>query len=212
MIYRFSALFALLLTTAAHADSVANQVLDEINFARSQPQKYAAIVAARAENFRGAEGARSTGEAIAFLKKARPLPPLTWSQGISQAALSHALDVGSRGGNGHKSLNGDLPWKRMARFGQWEGHAGENIDYGNRTARAIVVSLIVDNGVPSRLHRTNLFSRNYRVTGIAIAPHARTGTMCVMDFATRFYEAGEERIAARGTVALRSEYSGISFF
>ncbi len=212
MILRFTLIFILLATVAAHADSIAFQVLDEINFARAKPQQYARIIAGRAQSLRGSEGSRASREAIEFLQKARPLPPLAWSQGISQAALSHTLDIGPRGGSGHKSLNGEMPWKRMARFGKWDGHAGENIDYGNRTARSIVISLIVDNGVPSRMHRKNLFNRNFRVTGIAIGPHARTGTMCVMDFATRYLEAGDERIAARGPAAFRSEYSGMSFF
>ena len=212
MTFRSTLLFTLLFTAAAHADSVAFQVLDEINLARTQPQQYAQIVAGRAESFRASDGSPAAREAIEFLQKAQPLPPLAWSPGISQAALSHTLDVGPRGGSGHKSLNGETPWKRMARFGKHEGHAGENIDYGHGNARSIVISLIVDNGVPSRLHRTNLFSRNYRVTGIAIGPHASAGTMCVMDFATRFLEAGDERIAARSAVGFRSEYSGPSFF
>jgi uncharacterized protein YkwD len=203
VIFRILALF-LLATTAARAESLAFQVLEELNFARTQPQQYAQIVASRSDSAAGRE-------AVSFLRRARPLPPLSWSQGISQAALSHALDVGPRGGSGHRGAGGETPWKRMARFGQWEGYAGENIDYGHSDPRSIVVSLIVDNGVSSRLHRTNIFSRNFRVTGIAIAPHANAGTMCVMDFATGFVEAGEERVATRGP-GFRSIYSGMSFF
>ena len=100
----------------------------------------------------------------------------------------------------------------MSRFGSWRGHAGENIDYGHGDARSIVISLIVDNGVASRLHRANLFSRNFRVTGIAVAPHAYAGTMCVMDFASGFTEAGERTVATRSDAGLRSAYSGMSFF
>jgi uncharacterized protein YkwD len=100
----------------------------------------------------------------------------------------------------------------MAHFGAWQGFAGENIDYGHADARAIVVALIVDSGVPGHLHRANIFSRNFHVTGIAVAPHASYGTMCVMDFASGFTEAGEERVAERGPVGFHSDYSGMSFF
>ena len=62
------------------------------------------------------------------------------------------------------------------------------------------------------MHRKNIFNRNFRVTGIAVGPHARAGTMCVMDFATGFVEAGEKSVAERGPGFLRSEYSGTSFF
>jgi uncharacterized protein YkwD len=211
VISRFSFLCALLFAVAAHADSLPLQILDELNFARTQPQQYSQIIARRAGNSRSSDGSRAAAEAVRFLQKARPLPPLSWSPGISQAALSHALDVGPRGASGHKGARGETPWKRMARFGQWEGYAGENIDYGHGDARSIVISLIVDAGVPSRLHRANIFNRNFRVTGIAVGAHATSGTMCVMDFATGFVEAGEQRIATRGA-PLRSEYSGMSFF
>ncbi|MGB8168365.1 MAG: CAP domain-containing protein [Chthoniobacteraceae bacterium] len=211
MILRFLFALTFLIAAAAHGESLPLQVLEEVNLARAQPLEYAQIIATRADNSRGSEGARAVTEAVRFLQKARPLPPLAWSPGISQAALSHALDLGPRGGTGHTSSRGESPWDRMARFGQWQGHAGENIDYGHSDARSIVISLLVDNGVPSRLHRANIFSRNFRVTGIAVAPHARSGSMCVMDFASRFFEAGEERVATRGIV-LRSSYSGMSFF
>lgn len=205
-----SFLFALLITSIAHADTLAYQVLQEVNLARTQPQEYAQIVASHST--RGAEGSRAAAEAVRFLQKAQPLSPLAWSQGISNAALSHALDVGPRGGSGHTNSRGETPWDRMARFGSWQGHAGENIDYGHSSARSIVVSLIVDAGVSSRMHRTNIFSRNFRVTGIAVGPHASSGTMCVMDFASGFIEAGQENVAARTSPGLRSAYSGMSFF
>lgn len=208
---RLPLLLLLLSTAAAHADSLASQVLDEINFARTQPQQYAQIIATRADNSRGSEGPRAVTEAVAFLQRARPAPALAWSQGISSAALSHALDVGPRGGSGHKGSHGETPWARMARFGSWQGYAGENIDYGHCDARSIVISLIVDNGVSNRLHRANLFNRKFHVTGIAVAPHATSGSMCVMDFATGFTEAGEERVAMRGA-GFHSAYSGTSFF
>jgi uncharacterized protein YkwD len=211
VILRSLFLFTLIITTAAHGESLPIQVLEEMNLARTQPQQYAQIIASQADNSRGSEGQQPVTEAMNFLQKTRPLPPLAWSQGIGQAALSHALDIGPRGGSGHKNSRGELPWDRMARFGQWEGHAGENIDYGHSDARSIVISLIVDNGVPSRMHRANIFSRRFRVAGVAIAPHARTGSMCVMNFATKFFEAGEQRVATRG-VLVRSAYSGMSFF
>lgn len=211
MSFRISFFFLLLATVAARADDLARQVLDEVNLARTQPQQYAEILAGNAANFRGSEGQRAVDEAVAFLRKARPLPALSWSRGIGQAALSHALDVGPRGGHGHNGSRGETPWKRMARFGKFEGSAGENIDYCHSDPRAIVASLIIDNGVRNRAHRANLFNRAFRVAGIAVGPHATWGSMCVMDFASGYVEAGEERLAARGGTS-RSIYSGMSFF
>jgi uncharacterized protein YkwD len=203
--------FLFLSTAAVYAGGTSAQILDEINFARTQPQQYAAIVATRAEQYSNAEGSRAVHEAIAFLQKTPARAPLSWSRGIGQAALGHALEVGARGGSGHVNARGETPWTRMARFGQWQGYAGENIDYGHADARSIVISLIVDSGVSSRMHRTNLFNHAFRVAGIGVGPHATSGTICVMDFASGFTEQGEARVATRGS-ALRSDYSGMSFF
>lgn len=214
VIFRFTLLFLLILAAnlPAHADDLSRDVLNEINLARRNPAKYAEIVAGTAATFRGSEGPKAVREAVKFLRKAKALSPLAWSEGIGQAALTHALDIGPRGGNGHRGAGGETPWKRMERFGTWRGYAGENIDYGHSDARSIVISLIVDNGVPSRHHRANLFSKNFRVAGIAVASHARCGTLCVIDFATSFVEAGTARVAARSDAGYRSKYSGMSFF
>lgn len=186
------ALAALLSISMARAGDLASEVLDEVNLARTQPGRYAEFVAESAAASRGSRAAR---EAVRFLREAEPRAPLAWSHGITQAALSHVLDLGRRGGRGHYGSRGESPWKRMSRFGQWTGSAAENISYGLRDARAIVVSLIIDEGVPGRGHRRNLFGENFRVAGVATGAHMRYGTICVMDFASGFVEAGERRIA-----------------
>ncbi len=212
MTFRLPTLFLLLLTAICPANERSATVLAEINFARTQPQKYARVLETHAELSRDRDATGAVREAVAFLRRAQPLPPLAWSDGISQGARSHALDVGPRGGSGHSGTSGETPWGRMARHGQWSGHVGENIDYGHAEPRAIVIALIVDRGVRSRAHRANLFSPNFRVAGVAVAPHASFGTMCVMDFASRFVELGDRRVADRGGMRLRTEYSGKSFF
>ena len=177
------AVFACLtLSHALHAGEAGHRILAEINFARTQPQAYADVVA------RSARGTRASREAVRFLERAAPLPPLEHSDGLSQAALSHVLDQGSAGGFGHAGRDGARSFDRIARYGQWQGAVGENIDYGRRDARAIVARLIVDEGVAGRPHRANIFNRTYRVAGIAAGTHARFGAMCVMDFAGDFVE------------------------
>jgi uncharacterized protein YkwD len=180
----------------AFADDLADDVIAEMNLARTAPQQYARIVASRTVGYRGIEGEKVVREAIRFLEKQRPLAPLAVSAGIRNSALSHVLEMGPIGGRGHKGRNGSQPWDRMARFGQWVGRAGENIDYGVRDARGIVVRLIVDDGVRSRGHRKNIFSRDFRVAGAASGYHATYGRMCVIDFAGNFVE-GSGRVATR---------------
>jgi uncharacterized protein YkwD len=191
-------IFAIFPLTASSAD-LASEVIAEINLARTAPQQYAQVVARRMSGYRGVEGEKVVREAVRFLEKARPLPPLVFSNGIAQGALSHVLDMGPTGGRGHRGSNGSQPWDRMARFGQWNGHAGENIDYGVRDARGIVVRLIVDDGVRSRGHRKNIFSGNFRVAGAATGFHAQYGRMTVIDFAGAFIET-PGRVAVRAAL------------
>lgn len=207
----FACIFALLSLCAARADDLAMQVLAEMNLARTQPQRYAKIVAERAPRWRGSEGPRAAYEAVRFLKSARPVAELEWSEGIGHAALSHVLDIGARGGRGHYGSRGESPWKRMDRFGERTGYAAENISYSWGDARSIVMSLIIDDGVRNRAHRRNLFGASFRVAGVAVGAHARAGTMCVMNLASGFVEAGD-RIAVRSAGLPRSPYSGMSFF
>ncbi len=187
---------SLLCAVSALADDLAAQVEAELNLARTAPRQYAQIIASRALGHRHIEGDRVVAEAIRFLEKARPLPPLTRSEGLSASALSHVLDLGPSGARGHTGSDGSTPWKRMARFGRWSGHAAENISFGERDARGIVVALIVDDGVRDRGHRLNIFSRDLLRIGIACGPHAGFGTMCVLDFAGAFAEA-EAKVAAK---------------
>jgi uncharacterized protein YkwD len=196
--FTVSLLILLISTIAASARDLADEVIAEMNLARTAPQRYAQIVASRTVGYRGREGEKVVREAIRFLEKQRPLAPLAVSDGICNSALSHVHAMGPVGGRGHKGRDGSQPWDRMARFGQWLGRAGENIDYGVRDARAIVVRLIIDDGVRSRGHRKNIFSRDFRVTGAASGYHATYGGMCVINFAGDFVEHSA-RVADRAS-------------
>jgi uncharacterized protein YkwD len=167
---------------AASANELTQKVLAEINFARTNPQGYAQVLAAHM----GASSDRSVAEAVQFLQRSHPLPPLAPSFGLEQGAQAHVAAQGVTGGRGH----GDNPFGRMERYGRWIGSAGENIYYGNRDARGIVCALIVDQGVSGRGHRKNLFNRSFGVAGVAQGYHAAYGSMCVIDFAGAFVERG----------------------
>jgi uncharacterized protein YkwD len=184
--------FALFFPTAARAADYGAEVLAEMNLARTQPQAYAQVVALSAR--RGREGDRSVKEAVRFLQKAKPLPPLADSGGLRASALAHVLDSGSRGTRGHQGSDGSHTWDRIERYGRWSGLVGENILYGVASPRDAVVALIVDEGVRGRMHRENIFRKNFRLVGIASGPHATAGTVLVTDFAQEFIPA-ESRLA-----------------
>ena len=194
-------LFFLLLAPLISRASNDAAVLDELNLARTQPREYAKIVESRMQAIRGTDQ-RCVAEAEAFLRRQRPLGPLQFTPGLVMSARQHVTDQGPTGAIGHRGTDGGSPWSRMAKHGQGTGRLGENISYGYADARTIVVTLIVDQGVPDRAHRRNIFCRDFKVAGAACGPHARYGAMCVIDFAGGFSENGERMAMAdpwRGT-------------
>ena len=66
--------------------------------------------------------------------------------------------------------------------------AAENISAGEDEARAVVIQLIVDDGVPGRGHRTNLFNPDLHQAGAGSAPHREYRVVTVIDYADGFVE------------------------
>ncbi len=169
-------------------------VIDEINFARTQPQDYADMLRRYRGNFDGNvvddpdepgvhtthEGVRAVDEAIAFMERQRPLPPLASGRTLALAAGDHAAAQGRRGDFGHVSA-GLTPGQRVARRGGGI-YVAETIAYGFATPIAIVRQLIVDDGVAGRGHRAIIFTSSLRHAGAGCGPHPMYTTMCVVDF------------------------------
>ena len=177
-------------------------VIREMNLARQNPALYATLVQELRSRMNGnvlvlghtrlrtKEGTRAVDEAIRFLQNAQPLAPLTLSRGMSRAAADHCADQAS-GGFGHEGRGRSHAGQRIARYGNFSGGWGENISYGKSTARDVVLALIIDDGLPGRKHRANIFNPSYNFAGAAFGPHARFGTVCSMDFAVGYAERGE---------------------
>ncbi|MEA3189177.1 MAG: hypothetical protein QOD99_3007 [Chthoniobacter sp.] len=205
-----SLLVAACLANVALANEVPLEVLEEINLARTCPRQYAQLLAERTSGSRNSETRKATAEAVAFLNKVKPLPPLDFSDGLMLGAQAHVNDQGARGTTGHSGSDHSSPFNRMEKFGHWLGTAGENISYGYSDAKKIVATLIVDAGVPGRGHRKNIFSSNFAVAGVAAGKHARFGSMCVIDFAGGFSGSGDAKIAsASGNVGQWSAFDGL---
>jgi uncharacterized protein YkwD len=178
-------------------------VIREMNLARQNPALYATfvqelrgrmngsvLVLPGGTRLRAREGTTAVDEAIRFLQNAQPLPALTFSPGMSRAAADHCADQ-ANGGFGHEGWDRSHAGQRIARYGNFSGGWGENISYGKSSARDVVLALIIDDGLPARKHRKNIFNPNYTVAGAAFGRHARFGTMCSMDFAGGYAERGE---------------------
>src|SRR5688572_10078726 len=176
-------------------------LINEINQARANPLLYATYLEKLKPQFTGKtytpagkdpltteEGWNAVDEAIRFLKALKPLPPLSASNGLSLAALNHVKDQGRSGGTGHRSANSNLIEDRVKPYGQWSGAIGENICYGNDSARERLLTWLIDDGFPSRGHRRRLLGTEYQVAGISCGSHPQYSAMCVLTLAGGFSE------------------------
>ena len=200
MLAAMALLLALPLRSGA-GDNLARAVLAELNAARANPRAYAQHLRVYRSQFSGKyhippgtriryvtkEGTAAVDEAIRFLEGQRPLPPLSWSEGLARVAAELNREQGRTGAVGHASGRMEMR-TRAERVGRWQSTIGENISYGPDDARRVVMQLIVDDGVPDRAHRTNIFAPDFRVAGIACGPHPAFETSCVIDFAGWFTE------------------------
>jgi len=89
-----------------------------------------------------------------------------------ESAFCHAVESGKNGYTGHARLNKNCEDKRH--------YMGECCDYGNSEPLEIVLSLLIDEGVPSFGHRKILLG-NYTKIGLSIKPHKKYETNTVID-------------------------------
>jgi uncharacterized protein YkwD len=187
-----------LLTNSLHAEPVTGAaVIKEMNLARQNPSAYAAFLEEIRSHSDGRtlllpgqtrvatrEGFSAVDEAIHFLRSASPLQPLTLSPGLCRGAADHCAEQ-VNGAIGHGN-----PASRISRYGTWAASWGENIAYGKKSARDIVIALIIDDGIAGRKHRANIFASKFNYAGAAYGMHARYGSVCSMDFAGAYFERG----------------------
>jgi uncharacterized protein YkwD len=176
-------------------------LLSEINQARAHPGVYASYLEnlkplfngkeykpSRQEVFTTSEGWSAVEEAIKFLRSAKPQGPLSTSPGLCLAAASHVRDQNATGATGHKGADSTLIEERVKPFGSWQGGIGENLMYGNQSARERILTWLIDDGFASRGHRNRIMSENYRVAGVSCGTHPKFGAMCVLTLAGGFVE------------------------
>ena len=198
------------------------EIIDEINSARTHPRQYAAFLETTRPYYNGKrferpreipivthEGLEAVNEAIDFLRTVEPVAPLTPSKGLSFAARDHAADQTATGNVGHKGSDGSSAPDRVNRYGRWQKTIAENISYGAETARDVVRNQIIDDNVPNRGHRTTIFHPAFRSIGVSASRHPTRRTVTVMVFTAGYEEqssAGRRRyldIIASGYQDLR---------
>lgn len=107
------------------------------------------------------------------LKKIKPIAGLKPDINCFNSAKCHALHAGATGYVGHERSTQECQSKKYFN--------GECCDYGNKEPLDIVMSLLIDEGVPSLGHRDVCLSP-YKKIGVSIQAHQRYGYNAVLDF------------------------------
>ena len=107
------------------------------------------------------------------LKTMEPLGILYPDDKCFESAKYHAIASGITGYVGHERKTKDDKAKKY--------YNGECCDYGHSDPLDIVLSLLIDEGIPSLGHR-DVFLSNYTKIGVSMQPHKKYGINAVFDF------------------------------
>ncbi|MEL7405961.1 MAG: hypothetical protein AAFN00_03215, partial [Cyanobacteria bacterium J06558_2] len=162
------------------AATLESAILSEINRARTNPQGYALWLEEQRQYYDGIwlrlpgekatrtnRGRKALEEAIAFLKKQQPLPPLEISEKTANKAT--------------------LELENFA--------TANNIQffsYGRKTAEGIVMGLVVDDLFPDRRRRQSLLSPDAEDTGVVCQPHPQYAKVCAIAYSDSSNAASAE--------------------
>lgn len=193
-------------STQTPSPALLNDILKEINLMRSNPKKYADFLTENLKYFKGKElhkpgqepliteeGPAAVQECIKVMKSTNPLPNMVLNNGMNKAAQDHCNDLGPKGERGHDGTDGSTLDDRLNRYGEWDVTIGEVIDFGNSNPRDIMFSLLCDDGVSDRGHRTNLLKPEFTTAGIGFGPHTVFDLICTIDLAGGFTESEESK-------------------
>ena len=182
--------------SAEHSGNFTQEVINQVNRVRTNPQAYAAYLerfrpyysadglfhAPGRGTLRTHEGVAALEQAIRTLQHASAQEPITASDLLAGAGRELINAQQQSGQIGH----GSAPFDRMMHYGVWQNMAGENVAYGAPTAEQVVYNLVVDDGERDRGHLKNILQPGFRVAGVSEGRHPIYGSICVIDFASDF--------------------------
>ncbi len=149
-----------------------------LNLARINPRLFASTYAASYEGANGyAEDESFEGNKkslVADLNKLTTLPLLYPDSVLYELAYCHAKSIGEKGIETHD--------RKLSGCPDLEGAFGENISFGKLNALDVVMSLLIDAGVPSLGHRINCLNKDYNRMGLSVQPHTTFSEDAVLDF------------------------------
>jgi len=118
------------------------EMIKEINHVRTNPIEYSKFLNAYLDYWGVEDSVKAIAkELIHILQKMRPLRSMQFSKQLHKAAIKHGKWM-----------------KEQDSFEHSENDFAENLVSGDSIVRFAVISLLIDDGVPSRGHRLNILN------------------------------------------------------
>ena len=152
-------------------------VLYVLNLARINPSLFMETVIKSYPGYSGNNNltkSRFFKSLIADMGKLKPLPLLVPDEKCFKSADCHAQSAGRLSYVGHVRQTNDCK--------KTESYRAECCSYGFSKAVDIIVTLLIDEEVPSLAHRNIMFTP-YKRAAVSIQPHKKYQTNTVIDFA-----------------------------
>lgn len=161
---------------ASYLSASEKEVLAILNMMRMNPPLFAQTVLTKFPSRSYEPDIDGTAEYASLYKTllaTKPLPLFNPDSLCWVSASCHAISAGEAGYVGHDRIS---PVCDSIAY-----YRAESCHYGYPQPVDMIVSLLIDRGVPSLGHRNMLLSPVYRLIGPAIAPHNTYGTNLVID-------------------------------
>ena len=182
------------------------EVISEINFARTQPSEYAAKLERIGSTISGRkvqvgnsimklkEGSKIFDEAIQYLLNIGAMEPLELCDGLSESANELLSILIIQEGVDMSDFNLDIYdlEHRLDHFGVFFGEFSEIIDYGSFDPEFVVVNFILGDGDETRNDRHTILNPKMKYCGIASGILPSTKKCTVLNLVQHYFKPGEE--------------------
>jgi uncharacterized protein YkwD len=156
---------------------IEKEVIQILNLVRQNPQHFNNTVVAKWPEYMNRPDLKQNRYYTSLVKTLAEMKPVGLLTPDSIAWISakcHAITSGKEGYTGHDRLTKDCEQK--------EKFYGECCQYGYSEAVEILMSLLIDEDVPSLGHRVICLKGTYTAIGVSFEPHKEYGSNTVLDF------------------------------
>lgn len=162
---------------AVYMSSAEKEIIYILNLIRTYPALFAKTVLKKYPALSGndhlADDKYYFQSLVDTLLTMQPKAMLLPNDACFQSAKSHAWQSGISNYVGHQRGSAESKAKKY--------YNGECCDYGRSTPLEIVMSLVIDEGIPNLGHR-KICLMDFSGIGVSIQPHKKFGTNAVLDF------------------------------